>query len=396
MKKASLLLLIYCLFAVLENPKWLGASSRLDNLSEESPILEDLGDGTTRFVIPAENSDDSFPVKSGRKGAILKEIKTGDTVKISIESITGRHRQFKSPVHLPQLSVDHNPVCTAWGEPPVREVLDPDRCLDWNQHCVVHSQPCIREERRCVEIRTECCKRERHCPDPTNNHIISQIHAFGCFWECVENCTRCVREEPICLERTEKCEAWAKSDCRSYATKLESSGPAPCIQTQNQWLKVYELSQLASRIDKTEEIQKFDLQSVFNGLVVEFSTLIFSDGKTHRTSSHCSLVGLNAKLIPQETTILFRFKLEDTDQCKLMVGAVGDDPTYEIYLINQLSRPETFSCGFLHEQWNGNLNYRCPQTNESSDVPILSTYFPRYSVTGSVKIISSQSKDENL
>lgn len=337
--------------------------------------LQGLSSDESQFVIAGEDTDDSVPPSPGRRGGLLRQMREGDLIELELSELTARRREYPAPVFDAALSRLDNAVCVKWGEPPVREETDYDNCVAWNEECARSRTVCVREKDVCREGSRECVKR-----------------GVGlCFFCCDHVDFVCRRWGRECAETTTRCEEYRRTSCKTFGTKWVPAGPAPCLETENQWTKFWRLSENPSIVTKSEELSKFDRQSLFDGIRLQFTGYEpDSMGRFRLATTTCPLSAFRPEVSAEDGgSLKLRLRLLNNRdvQCEPFNRwnrKRGYEP--ELTVQNRLTAPERYSCGTLEENWSGRRTYSCPRLGLTSEQPVLDTYYPRYSIQGVLRL----------
>jgi hypothetical protein len=358
--------------------------------------LQGLSNDESRFQVAGENTDDSYPPGRGRKGGLLRPMRDGDLIELELTGLTTSRREYPAPILDPHLSRLDNPVCVRWGEPPVREETDYSNCLEWNHQCSRWLSVCVREEDYCVRGERECVER-----------------GVGlCFFCCNRVEFVCHQSGRRCAQTENRCEAWNPTSCKRYGTRTVPAGPAPCVETQNQWIKLWRLSEPPSIVTRPERPETYDRQTLLAGLKLQF-THWEPDlaGRYRQVKATCPLSAFFPEVIQEGTSLKLRLRLANNrdaacEPFNRWNRKPGREP--ELTLVNQLTRPEEYQCGTREERWNGTVTYSCPKLHRPcapleehfgdvglgscseggavSPFPILDTYYPRVAVEGVLRL----------
>lgn len=336
--------------------------------------LQDVASDASRFVVSGENTDDSNKPGRGRHGGLLRPARDGDLVELEISKLIASRREYVAPILDIAVSKLDNPVCVQWGDQPMREEVDYSVCLEWNTECARSRDVCIREEEYCAMGERECVER-----------------GVGI---CVFCCNRvefvCKQTGRRCAETEKRCEEWKPTSCKTYGRKMVPAGPAPCVRNENQWSKFWKLSELPSIVKTSERPASFDQESLFAGLQVQFTHWEPGiTGQFRRVSTVCPLAAFRPAVEQVGDALKIRFRIENNREARCEPFNAwnrrdGREP--ELTLINQLTRPEKYACGFREEYWNGRIVFSCPKLGLTSSQPLFDTYYPRYEVSGVLRI----------
>jgi hypothetical protein len=339
-----------------------------------SARLQGLSSDESAFVIAGEDTDDSVPPSSGRRGGLLRQMREGDLVELELTTLTARRREYLAPVFDAALSRLDNSVCVRWGEPPVREETDYDNCVAWNEECARSRTVCVREKDVCREGSRECVDR-----------------GVGlCFFCCNRVDFVCHKWGRECAEQTTKCEEYKRTSCKTFGTKWVPAGPAPCLEIENQWTKFWRLSENPSVVTTSEEPSKFDRETLFEGIRLQFTGYEpDAMGRFRLATTTCPLSAFRPEISAENGALKLRLRLVNNrdagcEPFNRWNRKPGHEP--ELTVQNRLTAPEKYSCGYLEENWLGRRTYSCPRLGLSSDQPVLDTYYPRYSIQGALRL----------
>ncbi len=335
--------------------------------------LRSLTTDESAFTAPFENTDDSVPPIQGRVAGLLRPVHEGDLVEFELTGISALRRQHSAPILDESLSHPENPVCVAWGDPPTRPEPDYSVCLEWNMGCSRSHEACVQNETYCGSGHRECVER--------GNGI--------CFFCCKHVGDICDRWDVRCVRTETRCDEWTPTSCRTFGTRMVPAGPAPCIQTENQWSKFWRVSEVASIIKTPISPVAFDLESLSQGIQIQLTHWEPSEAGDYRlVKTVCPLSAFHPTTeLREDLKIRFRLANNISANCfpfNSWNRKEGREP--ELAIINSLAKPERYECGFREEFWNGKVVYTCPKLERSSDRPIFDAYYPRLELRGILRL----------
>lgn len=363
---------------------------------EVAARLRGISNDESRFHVAGENTDDSNRPGRGRRGGLLRPMREGDMIELELTGLTTSRREYPAPLLDLDLSRLDNPVCVRWGEPPVREETDYSNCIEWNSECSTWRSVCVREEDYCVSGERECVERGSGL----------------CFFCCNRVEFVCKQWGRRCAQTENRCEGWRQTSCKRFGTHMVPAGPAPCVATENQWLKVWRLSEPPSMVQRPELPGSYDRQTLFSGLKLQFTNWEPDQaGRYRQVKATCPLSAFFPEIAQEGASLKLRLRLSNNrdagcEPFNRWNRKPGREP--ELTLVNQLTRPEDYQCGTREELWNGSVKYRCPNRRRPCDPleelldgvgglrcsgpdnvslrPIFDTYYPRVAVEGVLRL----------
>ena len=357
------------------------------NPVEISAPIRDLSQDVELFKVESEKSDDSYAPREGRIGGSLKQLSPGDLVELEVSEITSHQRRYSQAMYREEKSRLDNVVCVGWGEVPTTEVTDYNNCLEYNQQCQQWND-CNAWGDPCVEWEAHCCRAasrgSEYCAFVRSNNP----NNFGGWRDCTG--ARCIRTNHVCVAPTHECVQWVNTSCKRYGTRRVPSGPAPCERKENQWMKHYDLADPLPMRDLKEDLSTLDTASVVGGIKLQFTSFIWDQtGEPKFVKMTCPLNNFQPEVKRVQNKLLIRFRVENHPEnlCtpfNQMNTVTGFEP--EVALVNQISMAQPIPCGFVENFWDGRDVYTCPELNQTSDKPILRTYYPRMDIAGKLRL----------
>ncbi|MEK6706668.1 MAG: hypothetical protein AABZ06_12860 [Bdellovibrionota bacterium] len=346
----------------------------ISNQVDSAVSVRGLSNDESKFIIPGEETNDSIAPSRGRRGGLLKPMREGDLIEFDLSGITSFKRQYIAPILDIAVSKLDNPVCVKWGEIPTREETDYSICLEWNTACARFHNICTRSEEYCVRDHEECVKR-----------------GVGLCFFCCDHVERiCDERASRCTESHTECDEWRTTSCKTFGKKNVPAGPAPCLATENQWSKFWRLSELPSILKTKENLATFDQEALFSGIKLQFSHWEPGvTGKFWQIKTACPLSAFFPKTEQYGDHLKISIRLNNNKDagCEPFNSwnrRKGREP--ELTVINVLTHPQQYACGFKEELWNGRMIYTCPKLGISSGEPLFDTYYPRYTLEGALRL----------
>ena len=211
-----------------------------------------------------------------------------------------------------------------------------------------------------------------------------------CFFCCDHEDDVCDTKSWRCLRSETRCDEWKPTSCKTFGKKMVPAGPAPCLKTENQWSKFWRLSELPSIVKTSERPASFDQEALFTGLQIQFTHWEPGlTGQFRRVSTVCPVSAFHPAVEQVGDALKIRFRIgnnRDASCEPFNTWNRRDGRESELTLINQLTRPEKYACGFREEYWNGRLVFSCPKLGLTSSQPLFDTYYPRFEVSGVLRI----------